>query len=50
MCDAGSQSWRSVPTERDGVGREAGGGSKGRRHVYPLPVRVDGKNHHNMVK
>ena len=31
------------------MGREVGGGSEGRRHVYLWPVRDDGENHHNIV-
>ena len=38
----GTQSWCSGTTQRDGVGREAGGGVQdGGTHVYPWLIHVD---------
>ena len=52
MYDAGTQSQRSETTWRGGVGKEVGGGCRGRGQVYAYGqfTPMNGKNHHNMVK
>ena len=47
----GMQSWCSVTTWRDGVGREVGEGSRGRGHMfnYDRFMLMYGRGHHNIV-
>ena len=45
-----SQSRGSGTTQRDGVGREVGGGFRMRGHVHPWVIHVnEWQNHHNIV-
>ena len=40
MHEAGTQSWCSGTTQRDGVGSEGGGGSGWGTHVHPWLIHV----------
>ena len=47
----GTQSWCTGTTQRDGVGREVGGGFGMGTHVHLWLIHVEAcKNHHNIVK
>jgi len=47
----GAQSWCTGTTQRDGMGREVGGGFRMGTHGYPWLIHVDvWQNHHNIVK
>ena len=52
MYDTGTQSWCSVTTWRDEVGKEVGGCLKGRGQMYTYDwfMLMYGKIHHNIVK
>ena len=47
----GARGWCTGMTQRDGMGREGGGGPGWRTHVHPWQIHVNiWKNHYNIVK
>ena len=50
MHETSAQGWYTGMTQRDGMGREAGGGSGWGTHVNPWLIHVNnGRNHYNIV-
>ena len=52
MHDTGNSGWCTGMTQRDGMGREVGGGVSGwGTHVHPLQIQVNvWQNQYNVVK
>ena len=51
MHETSSQGWFTGMTQRDGMGREVGGGSGWGIYVHPCLIQVNvWQNHYNIVK
>ena len=48
----GAQGWCTGMTQRDGMGKEVGGGVQDGEHIYThgLFISMYGKNHYNILK